>query len=758
MSTERLALLLETVGTSGVVKDLERVSGATRGLGDKATKASGLLRSFGATGEEAAATMSGALVAGAAAAGSAIVAFGVKSIGTFEDLGQKVLTFQRASGATAEQSSALVAAFDDVGIAAETGSKAIFQLGKRLEMNAGALHSYGVQAARTSDGTVDLAATLGTVADAYNAQTDPAKRAALLAAAFGKTGQELIPILERGSEGIRKMYGDAARSGQILSQDDIQKAEDFRLAMDQLNDSWQKLEIAAGKALIPIVKGLADAASATLDLGSKLASAGGLTDKIGDALAGGKGARQDPDSFVNTIRLFVDTIVYGSEKADENAAALAGQAEATKGVSDKAAEAASRLDEQRESTEKLKDQVLGVTAAQQSQDEAERRLSSAQQDLADKNAKLNTLLAQGAVNAKEVARARRELTDANKEAEQAATRLTKAQADLTKAESILNDLRTGAAAAKALSDHSDDLGKAQLNLTRAQKRLWDSEDRLLELRNSGTATSREMSDAEDDVTDATFGLHDAQTDLADTQDNLNKLSQIGAENSPEVVSATEDVKTARENVAGATDAVADATQHVLDKTDALGMALAGDPNFTEQVRQARQDVADATQNVADAAQNAGQKAFDAQGKLQGLETAMRNNVGAAQALKAELQALVTQFPEMAPFLGPVLETVRGLIVGEMARQERQVPRNRLGPAVPALAGGGIVTEPLLAHIGEAGPEAVIPLSRGSAGLSGPNIFVTVNTGIAGDVDRVAAEVHGALSRLAKRGFGSPWNN
>ncbi|MGE5589197.1 MAG: phage tail tape measure protein [Bacillota bacterium] len=48
--------------------------------------------------------------------------------------------------------------------------------------------------------------------------------------------------------------------------------------------------------------------------------------------------------------------------------------------------------------------------------------------------------------------------------------------------------------------------------------------------------------------------------------------------------------------------------------------------------------------------------------------------------------------------------------------------------VPFLAEGGIVTAPTLAMIGEAGPEAVVPLSQlGLAGAGGPTIVVTGNT-------------------------------
>jgi hypothetical protein len=49
------------------------------------------------------------------------------------------------------------------------------------------------------------------------------------------------------------------------------------------------------------------------------------------------------------------------------------------------------------------------------------------------------------------------------------------------------------------------------------------------------------------------------------------------------------------------------------------------------------------------------------------------------------------------------------------------------PDIPMLAEGGIVTGPTLAMIGEAGPEAVIPLDR-AAGIGGTNVTIHVNGG------------------------------
>jgi hypothetical protein len=51
------------------------------------------------------------------------------------------------------------------------------------------------------------------------------------------------------------------------------------------------------------------------------------------------------------------------------------------------------------------------------------------------------------------------------------------------------------------------------------------------------------------------------------------------------------------------------------------------------------------------------------------------------------------------------------------------------PDIPMLAAGGFVTQPTLALIGEAGPEAVVPLSQMGGGAGGQQIVVNINGGI-----------------------------
>lgn len=77
------------------------------------------------------------------------------------------------------------------------------------------------------------------------------------------------------------------------------------------------------------------------------------------------------------------------------------------------------------------------------------------------------------------------------------------------------------------------------------------------------------------------------------------------------------------------------------------------------------------------------------------------------------------------------------------------PSNSSAPGGPRpMATGGIVMQPLNALVGEAGPEAIIPLDR--LGSMGTNVNVTVNT-VAGDPVAIERIVLDAISRANRRG-------
>jgi hypothetical protein len=72
----------------------------------------------------------------------------------------------------------------------------------------------------------------------------------------------------------------------------------------------------------------------------------------------------------------------------------------------------------------------------------------------------------------------------------------------------------------------------------------------------------------------------------------------------------------------------------------------------------------------------------------------------------------------------------------------------LGVTVPAFAKGGIVTGPTLALIGEAGPEAVVPLT-GKNSPMGKNYNITINAGMGADGASIGREIVDAIKRYER---------
>ena len=74
--------------------------------------------------------------------------------------------------------------------------------------------------------------------------------------------------------------------------------------------------------------------------------------------------------------------------------------------------------------------------------------------------------------------------------------------------------------------------------------------------------------------------------------------------------------------------------------------------------------------------------------------------------------------------------------------------NNLLKNVPALAEGGVVNKPTLALIGEAGPEAVIPLSK-MGGSKGNTYNITVNAGLGTNGAQVGREIVDAIKKYER---------
>ena len=96
----------------------------------------------------------------------------------------------------------------------------------------------------------------------------------------------------------------------------------------------------------------------------------------------------------------------------------------------------------------------------------------------------------------------------------------------------------------------------------------------------------------------------------------------------------------------------------------------------------------------------------------------------------------------------------GSIVDSIVGGAKSKAKGILGAVIPGLATGGIVTKPTLAVIGEAGPEAVIPLSK-SGQMGGTTINLTINAGVGTDGVQVGDEIVGALTAWTRQNGALP---
>lgn len=253
----------KSVGKTGAgAGKLGKLDDAVRGLADD--RLGPLAEAADMAGVEIGAMSTAAMAGGAAIVG--LGAFVAQGIGNLTEMVDEVRRFKDASGATWDESSRLVAVMDDLGVNADSGAAAMARLAKNVD--AGVLKDFGVAVVTADDGSVNLVETLGNVADQFASTTDPAKRAALASAVFGKSWVDLAPLLNKGSAGISELMSGVA-DYQLVTEESAAKTKEYQLALDNLQDAWKGASTQAAEDLIPAFTNLLVAATPLIELFGK---------------------------------------------------------------------------------------------------------------------------------------------------------------------------------------------------------------------------------------------------------------------------------------------------------------------------------------------------------------------------------------------------------------------------------------------------------------------------------------------------------
>lgn len=99
---------------------------------------------------------------------------------------------------------------------------------------------------------------LNDVADRFAGYEDSAARSALAQAIFGRSGADLIPLLNAGSQGLKEMGNEASRLGAVISTETAQAAERFNDQMTRVNAALGSIAKQTAAELLPVLNELAD--------------------------------------------------------------------------------------------------------------------------------------------------------------------------------------------------------------------------------------------------------------------------------------------------------------------------------------------------------------------------------------------------------------------------------------------------------------------------------------------------------------------
>lgn len=450
---------------------------------------------------------------------AAVVGFALEGVKHLSALVEQVRQFSDVTGTSMETASRYVGALNALGLSSDGFGRAVFQLSRRIEDGKVDLAAYGVEVARTKDGTVDINETILRIADAFAASTNATNRNNLAFAAFGRQGLTLIPILARGREELVDLLDQAAKNHEIFTDADFEKARQYEISVNEAKTAVQALGVSVGKDIVP----------ALTSLSSGMTVAAQTVQRFGGALFAAAQA-------VPGVGLVIDAVVglakLGGAHKDAGAAAL----------------------QHAQDIEALNTQLQANT-------DATSTLTTATDALNVATARISNTTAPAIDFVDRIATAQANLAVKTATADTAQQSLAALQAKST----TTNDELTTAAkdVAAALADEE----KATKSLTDVEKAYADAIDGII--------------NASVSVSELTVQVADDRAKAADDTDTLNKaektyndlLASGGAdlEKQARAVTALRDAKI---RLLEADQSAEDAAVGVKDKTDALALAIA----------------------------------------------------------------------------------------------------------------------------------------------------------------------------------------
>lgn len=192
---------------------------------------------------------------------SKLVEFGKQAVNAADSLNK----LSQSTGTTVEQLSGYVYAAELADVSQESLGTGLKKLSRNMMDAASgtgeakdAFEAMGVSV-KNADGTLKNAGqVLEDVADRFASYEDGAAKTALAMKIFGRSGADMIPLLNAGAEGIRKAAQEAGKFGRILDKETAQAAENFNDNLTRLGSVAQGFANSVMRQVLPSLEQYTD--------------------------------------------------------------------------------------------------------------------------------------------------------------------------------------------------------------------------------------------------------------------------------------------------------------------------------------------------------------------------------------------------------------------------------------------------------------------------------------------------------------------
>jgi len=308
-------------------KQADRFGDELKDAGDKADDSGGRFQKLGGILKGIGAAMGTAFLAVGAAAIGAAKALSEMTVGAAA-YADEILTMSTVTGMSTDslQAYKYAAELVDVSMETLTGSmaKQVKSMANARDGSAKFAEAYeklGVSVADSNGQLRDSETVYWETIDALGKISNETERDALAMQIFGKSAQELNPLIAQGSEGIAALTEEAKRMGAVMSGDSLN-------ALSKFDDSVQRLKAGAGAAknamgtiLLPQLQTLADDGVSLLgDFTRGLNDAGGDFGKISDVIGNTMGGIADMilENLPKIMEVAVDIVTALADSVTDN--------------------------------------------------------------------------------------------------------------------------------------------------------------------------------------------------------------------------------------------------------------------------------------------------------------------------------------------------------------------------------------------------------------------------------------------------------